>query len=149
MVSDSYIGRPLNFPYDPDTLRQYFCSCPHGYFCNCLAGIEFCKLFGTEMSGPDKVIAACPVCDSRLKEPAGAVGEKTRCAKCQSVVAITAEMVSKAAKKLTNNRAIAALNHPRVVQIYDDGRDREGPFLIPEYVDGNSLPEKGGCPLNS
>jgi formylglycine-generating enzyme required for sulfatase activity/serine/threonine protein kinase len=36
-------------------------------------------------------------------------------------------------------KAIAALNHPNVVQIYDYGRAKDGPFLIMEYVDGGSL----------
>jgi formylglycine-generating enzyme required for sulfatase activity/tRNA A-37 threonylcarbamoyl transferase component Bud32 len=43
---------------------------------------------------------------------------------------------------LTEAQAIAALNHPNVVQVYDYGRDQEGPFLIMEYVDGQSLLER-------
>jgi len=40
---------------------------------------------------------------------------------------------------LTEAQSIAALNHANIVQIYDYGRDEEGPFLIIEYVDGHSL----------
>jgi serine/threonine protein kinase len=40
---------------------------------------------------------------------------------------------------LTEAKAIAALNHPNIVQIHDYGRAKDGPFLIMEYVDGGSL----------
>ena len=40
---------------------------------------------------------------------------------------------------LTEAKSIAALNHTNIVQIYDYGRDKSGPFLILEYVDGGSL----------
>jgi formylglycine-generating enzyme required for sulfatase activity/predicted Ser/Thr protein kinase len=43
---------------------------------------------------------------------------------------------------LTEAKAIAALNHPNVVQIYDYGRAKDGPFLIMEYVDGGNLAER-------
>lgn len=43
---------------------------------------------------------------------------------------------------LTEAQAIAALNHPNIVQVYDYGRDQDGPFLIMEYVDGQSLLER-------
>ena len=45
------------------------------------------------------------------------------------------------ARFLTEAKAIAALNHPNIVQIYDYGRAKDGPFLIMEYVDGGSLAE--------
>jgi formylglycine-generating enzyme required for sulfatase activity len=51
---------------------------------------------------------------------------------------------------LTEAKAIAALNHPNVVQIYDYGRAADGPFLIMEYVDGSSLLDRcrdGAFPL--
>ena len=51
---------------------------------------------------------------------------------------------------LTEAKAIAALNHPNVVQIYDYGRTSDGPFLIMEYVDGSSLLDRcrdGALPL--
>ena len=51
---------------------------------------------------------------------------------------------------LTEAQSIAALNHPNIVQIYDYGRDPQGPFLILEYVDGNSLLDRcrtGALPL--
>jgi serine/threonine protein kinase len=47
-------------------------------------------------------------------------------------------------------QSIAALNHPNVVQIYDYGRAKDGPFLIMEYVDGSSLLDRcrdGAIPL--
>ena len=40
---------------------------------------------------------------------------------------------------LTEAKSIAALNHANIVQIYDYGRAQDGPFLIMEYVEGNSL----------
>jgi formylglycine-generating enzyme required for sulfatase activity/serine/threonine protein kinase len=40
---------------------------------------------------------------------------------------------------LTEAQSIAALNHPNIVQIYDYGRAADGPFLIMEYVEGDSL----------
>jgi molecular chaperone DnaK (HSP70)/tetratricopeptide (TPR) repeat protein len=43
---------------------------------------------------------------------------------------------------LTEAKAIASLNHPNIVQIYDYGRAKDGPFLIMEYVDGGSLLDK-------
>ena len=52
---------------------------------------------------------------------------------------------------LTEAKAIAALNHPNIVQIYDYGRAKDGPFLIMEFVDGGSLAERckaGGLPLD-
>lgn len=51
---------------------------------------------------------------------------------------------------LTEAKAIAALNHPNIVQIYDYGRAKDGPFLIMEYVDGGSLLDRcreGALPL--
>ena len=54
------------------------------------------------------------------------------------------------ARFLSEARAIAALNHPNIVQIYDYGRAVDGPFLIMEYVDGGSLLDKcaaGPIPL--
>jgi len=51
---------------------------------------------------------------------------------------------------LTEAKAIAALNHPNVVQIYDYGRAADGPFLIMEFVDGGSLLDRcqaGALPL--
>ena len=43
---------------------------------------------------------------------------------------------------VTEAKAIAALSHPNVVQIYDYGRAKDGPFLIMEYVDGGNLAER-------
>jgi formylglycine-generating enzyme required for sulfatase activity len=51
---------------------------------------------------------------------------------------------------LTEAQSIAALNHFNIVQIYDHGRDKDGPFLIMEYVGGGSLLDKcreGALPL--
>jgi formylglycine-generating enzyme required for sulfatase activity len=39
-------------------------------------------------------------------------------------------------------KAIAALNHPNIVQIYDYGRAADGPFLIMEFVDGGTLSKR-------
>ena len=46
---------------------------------------------------------------------------------------------SAVARFLAEAKSIAALSHNNVVQIYDYGRDQEGPFLIMEYVAGGSL----------
>lgn len=43
---------------------------------------------------------------------------------------------------LTEAQSIARLNHFNIVQVYDYGRDSDGPFLILEYVDGQSLLER-------
>jgi len=206
------------------------------------------------MSTPDKVITLCTSCGAKLAVPATAAGKKIRCPKCQTIVAITAEMVTQPPEKMTppaevpqpaqrpeislggentfagakqkkyapeslgdeatfgggcaaaddhftddmeivdlagrykvegvlgkggmgevqlatdkrlnrkvaikrmlgdavksrtavsrfliEAKSIAALNHPNIVQIYDYGRDKDGPFLILEYVDGNSLLDK-------
>jgi formylglycine-generating enzyme required for sulfatase activity/serine/threonine protein kinase len=206
------------------------------------------------MSTPDKVMTPCPSCGAKLSVPSTAAGKKIRCPKCQTVVAITADMVNQplemvappaavpkqvsgpevslggentfagAQKKkyapeslgdqatfggklgsddvvidddmeivdlsarytiegtlgkggmgevqlatdnrlgrkvaikrirgdagksrtvvsrfLTEAKSIATLNHANIVQIYDYGRDKTGPFLILEYVDGKSLLDK-------
>lgn len=36
-------------------------------------------------------------------------------------------------------RAIAALNHPGIVQVYDVGRDGETPYIVEEFIEGTSL----------
>ena len=214
------------------------------------------------MSTPEKVMAPCPSCGAKLSVPSTAAGKKIRCPKCQTVVAITADMVNQppemvaplaavpkqvsgpevslsdentfagakqkkyapeslgdqatfggklgsddavidddmeivdlsarytiegvlgkggmgevqlatdnrlgrkvaikrirgdAGKSLTvvsrfliEAKSIATLNHANIVQIYDYGRDKDGPFLILEYVDGKSLLERcqqGAIPL--
>jgi formylglycine-generating enzyme required for sulfatase activity/tRNA A-37 threonylcarbamoyl transferase component Bud32 len=51
---------------------------------------------------------------------------------------------------LTEAKSIAAMNHPNIVQIYDYGRAADGPFLIIEFVDGESLLDRtraGALPL--
>jgi hypothetical protein len=53
---------------------------------------------------------------------------------------------------LTEAKSIAALNHPNIVQIYDYGRAKDGPFLIMEFVDGGSLLDScrdGAMPLEA
>ncbi|MDA7928880.1 protein kinase, partial [Mariniblastus sp.] len=44
-----------------------------------------------------------------------------------------------AARFLTEAKSIAALSHPYIVQVYDYGRAKDGPFLIMEYVEGENL----------
>ncbi len=48
---------------------------------------------------------------------------------------------------LTEAQSVAALNHPNIVQIYDYGRDADGPFLILEYVGRSLLDLCQGGPL--
>ena len=52
---------------------------------------------------------------------------------------------------MTEAQSIAALsNHPNIVDIYDFGRDQDGPFLIMEYIDGGCLLDRcqdGPLPL--
>lgn len=43
---------------------------------------------------------------------------------------------------VTEAQSIAALNHFNIVQVYEFGRDAEGPFLVLEYADGGSLFDK-------
>jgi WD40 repeat protein/tRNA A-37 threonylcarbamoyl transferase component Bud32 len=43
------------------------------------------------------------------------------------------------ARFVTEAQSIAALNHFNIVQVYEFGRDDEGPLLIMEYVSGGSL----------
>ena len=43
---------------------------------------------------------------------------------------------------LTEAKSIAALNHPNIVQIYDYGQTKDGPYLIMEYVEGGSLADR-------
>jgi serine/threonine protein kinase len=62
-----------------------------------------------------------------------------------------AQNKSAVSRFLTEAKAIAALNHPNIVQIYDYGRAKDGPFLIMEYVDGESLLDRcraGALPLD-
>ena len=54
------------------------------------------------------------------------------------------------ARFVTEAQAIARLDHDNIVDIYDYGRDQEGPFLIMQYVDGGSLLDRcqeGPIPL--
>ena len=51
----------------------------------------------------------------------------------------TARSKAAVARFLTEARAIAAMSHPNVVQIYELGVAKSGPFLVIEYIDGGSL----------
>jgi serine/threonine protein kinase len=43
---------------------------------------------------------------------------------------------------LTEAKSVAALNHFNIVQIHDFGQDSEGPFIVMELVEGQSLAER-------
>ncbi len=43
---------------------------------------------------------------------------------------------------LNGAKTIAALNHPNIVQVYDFGKSKDGPFIILECVTGGSLLDK-------
>jgi serine/threonine protein kinase/Tol biopolymer transport system component len=50
----------------------------------------------------------------------------------------------------SEGRAIAALNHPHICALYDTGFDRGRPYLVMEYLDGETLAERlqrGRLPL--
>ncbi|HIA19137.1 MAG TPA: hypothetical protein EYN70_06910 [Planctomycetaceae bacterium] len=70
--------------------------------------------------------------DTRLNRPVAikrVLGEMARSKKALS-------------RFLTEAQAIASLNHFNIVQIYDYGHDAEGPFIIMELVEGESLQQK-------
>ena len=46
------------------------------------------------------------------------------------------------ARFLLEAQFLAKLNHPNLVTIYDISRDDEGPYLVMEYVEGESLAER-------
>lgn len=75
----------------------------------------------------------------RLLSPlgAGGMGEvwKARDPRLNRVVAVKRLRNQHAARFKTEARAIAALNHPHICQIYDIGPD----YLVLEYIDGNTL----------
>ena len=43
---------------------------------------------------------------------------------------------------LIEAQAVAGLNHPNIVQVYDFGHDQNGPYLVMELVEGESLKER-------
>ena len=70
--------------------------------------------------------------DKRLKRPVAIKRIKGQLAQSQQALA----------RFLTEAQAVAALNHYHIVQIFDYGRDAEGPFLIMELVEGQSLEQR-------
>ena len=68
------------------------------------------------MSPPDKVMAACPACGSKLAVPSTAVGKKIRCPKCQTVVAITSEMVSQPPQTPAESQSVPIADSDRPQQ---------------------------------
>ena len=42
-------------------------------------------------------------------------------------------------------KTLSALQHPNIVTIYDVGRDEKGPFVIMEYLKGETMDLRRGC----
>ena len=62
----------------------------------------------------------------------------------------SARSKSASARFLIEARAIAAISHPNVIQIYELGVTKTGPYLVIEYIDGGSLLDRcksGPIPL--
>jgi len=62
------------------------------------------------MSTPDKVMTPCPSCGAKLAVPSTAAGKKIRCPKCQTIIAITAEMVTPPPENIAPAAAIPKKN---------------------------------------
>jgi serine/threonine protein kinase len=73
--------------------------------------------------GMGKVLLAT---DNRLKRKVAIKRVLSNMAKSPTVVR----------RFMTEAQSIAALNHPNIVHVYDYGRDKFGPFLILEHVEG-------------
>src|SRR6478609_778156 len=75
---------------------------------------------------------------------AGGMGEvwKARDTRLDRVVAIKCSRAEFSDRFAREAKAIAALNHPNICQLYDVGPD----YLVMEYVEG--APLKGPLPLN-
>ncbi len=81
---------------------------------------------GTSL-GPYEIIAAIG---------AGGMGEvwKARDTRVDRIVAIKRLKTEHAERFMRETRAIAALNHPHICQLYDVGPD----YLVMEYVEGDA-----------
>lgn len=53
----------------------------------------------------------------------------------------TALMQNATATLLREAKVLSAIQHPNIVTLYDMGVDEEGPFVVMEYLDGQSLEE--------
>src|ERR1700694_2009828 len=82
---------------------------------------------GTRL-GPDEILA---------QSGAGGMGEvyKARDTRLDRVVAIKTSKAQFSERFAREARAFAALNHPRICQLYDVGPD----YLVMEYVEGSPL----------
>ncbi|MFN7648418.1 MAG: protein kinase domain-containing protein [Acidobacteriota bacterium] len=82
--------------------------------------------------GPYKVLASLG---------AGGMGEvwKARDTRLDRIVAVKASKAAFDDRFEREARAVAALNHPNIVALYDVGRDAGVSYLVTELVDGDSL----------
>src|SRR5213595_2747402 len=73
---------------------------------------------------------------------AGAMGEvwKARDTRLDRIVAIKAANIEFSERFAREARAIAALNHPNICQLYDLGTlPQGGGYLVMEYIDGSPI----------
>lgn len=87
------------------------------------------------MSGKGKITTRCPVCEARYHVPAGSIGHKARCAKCQSTFQVAEIKLVTEPRVPTEDDILRWLNEglddefiaarPRIVGA--DGRELDGP----------------------
>ncbi|MBT3194601.1 MAG: protein kinase [Verrucomicrobia bacterium] len=72
-----------------------------------------------------------------------------RLGRCVAIKRLNASSLSSEGMKdrfFQEARAVASLNHIHIVHVYSLGEDREGPFIVMEYVAGPKPPAREGSP---